>query len=141
MQWEFKLDSIREIATLFWKYFKENKVIAFHGNVGAGKTTFIHALCDDKKVTSVVGSPSFSIINEYVYTEGNKEFKIYHLDLYRIKDEQEAIEAGVEDCLFSGHTCLVEWPEKAAALLPSDSLHVNIEALDEQTRRITIGDN
>ena len=141
MQWDFKLDDIREIATLFWKNVKGYNVIAFHGNVGAGKTTFIHALCDVKKVSSVVGSPSFSIINEYVYTEDNGENKIYHLDLYRIKDEQEALQVGVEDCLYSGHTCLVEWPEKATSLLPPNTIHAAIEALDEQTRRITIGDN
>ena len=141
MHWDFKLEIINEIATAFWKQVDGKRVIAFHGNMGAGKTTFIHALCDVKKVKTVVGSPSFSLINEYIWYRDGKVEKIYHLDLYRIKDEQEAVNAGIEDCLYSGETCFIEWPEKAVSLLPPGTLHVFIEALNEQTRRITIGDN
>jgi len=79
-----------------------------------------------------VGSPTYSIINEYIYPGG----RIYHLDLFRLQDEQEAIRAGVEDCLYSGDTCLVEWPEKAPGIFPADSLHVLIEVLDNRTRKI-----
>jgi tRNA threonylcarbamoyladenosine biosynthesis protein TsaE len=106
--------------------------------MGAGKTTFIHSLCDVKKVKDVVGSPTFSIINEYVFTEGGKEKKIYHIDLYRLKDETEAVQAGVEDCLFSDHICLVEWPEKIPSLLPDGTLHVYFEIVDLNTRRLRI---
>lgn len=141
MNWQFKLENIREIATRFWKITGNGKVIAFHGNVGAGKTTFIHALCDVKKVKSIVGSPSFSIINEYVYMADGKEEKIFHIDLYRLKDEKEALLAGVEDCLYSGHTCLVEWPGNATRLFPKDTIHAFIEVIDDETRLITIGDN
>lgn len=125
---------------MFWKSVRDTTVFAFHGPMGSGKTTFIHALCDVKEVRDVVGSPSFSIINEYVYKENGLDKKLFHIDLYRLKDEQEVLQAGVEDCLYSGHTCLVEWPEKALSLFPPDTVHVYIEALDAQTRRVAIND-
>src|SRR4029077_18552039 len=99
-----------------------------------------HALCDVKNVKDIVGSPTFSIINEYAFTEERKEKMIYHIDLYRLKDEEEAIQVGVEDCLYSDHICLVEWPEKIPSLLPEDTLHVYINAIDPKTRRIQIAD-
>jgi tRNA threonylcarbamoyladenosine biosynthesis protein TsaE len=116
-------------------------VFAIHGDIGAGKTTFIHALCDVKKVKDVVGSPTFSIINEYIYIEDGEEKKIFHIDLYRLKDEQEAIQAGVGDCLYSDHICMVEWPEKISSLLPPGTIHIYITAIDEQTRSLQIGNN
>ena len=138
MEFKFSLDTIKEIATLFWKSVENTTVFAFHGNMGAGKTTFIHALCDVKAVNDVVGSPTFSIINEYEFDcEGTKKI-IFHLDLYRIKDEEEALRAGVEDVLYSGYTCLVEWPEKAPGIFPGDTVHVQIELVDNETRRLKI---
>ena len=109
--------------------------------MGAGKTTFIHALCDLKGVKDTVGSPTFSIINEYNYSEGGKEKKIFHIDLYRLRDEEEASRAGVEDCLYSGHTCLLEWPEKAPALLPPDAVHLYLTATGPTTRKLIINRN
>lgn len=141
MEWTFSLDNINEVAIQFWKGAGEKKVFAFHGQMGAGKTTFIHALCDAKGVKDVVGSPTFSIINEYAYDcEGTKKV-LFHMDLYRIKDEEEALRAGVEDALFSGHICLVEWPEKAPGIFPEDALHVYIELINSTTRRLKIADN
>ena len=102
--------------------------------MGAGKTTFIQALCKAKKVEDLVGSPTFSLINEYRFPEGI----IYHLDLYRLKDEEEAIRAGIEDCLYSGEICLVEWPERAPGIFPPDTLHLLIEELDEMKRKIKV---
>src|SRR5882757_4783965 len=116
MELTFSLNNIKEIAGRFWKIAGDANVFALHGEMGAGKTTFIHALCDLKGVKDVVGSPTFSIINEYNYSEKGKEKKIFHIDLYRLRDEEEASRAGVEDCLYSGHTCLLEWPEKAPGL-------------------------
>jgi tRNA threonylcarbamoyladenosine biosynthesis protein TsaE len=139
MEWKFSLDNIKEIATRFWKLTGEAKVVAFHGQMGAGKTTFIHALCDAKGIKDVVGSPTFSIINEYVYTEGDVTKKIFHLDLYRLKSEEEAIQAGVEDCLYSNNISLVEWPEKAPGIFPADTLHVYIDLIDSDTRKLGIG--
>jgi tRNA threonylcarbamoyladenosine biosynthesis protein TsaE len=140
MNWEFSMDNINKVAKEFWKAAAGKTVFAFHGQMGAGKTTFIHALCDVKSVKDVVGSPTFSIINEYEYDcEGTKK-PLFHLDLYRIKDEEEAIRAGIEDVLFSGFTCLVEWPEKAPGIFPDDTVHAFIEMADNQTRRLRIAD-
>lgn len=141
MDVSFSLNTIGEIATLFWKKCEGGKVFAFHGGMGTGKTTFIHALCDAKGVKDVVGSPTFSIINEYFYTTGDEEGKLFHIDLYRLKDEEEAIRAGVEDCLYSDHTCLVEWPEKAPGIFPPDTVHVYICLVDSNTRRLRIDRN
>ena len=103
--------------------------------MGAGKTTFIHALCEGMGVKDVVSSPTFSIINQYKAGNGQT---IYHMDLYRIKDESEALNAGVEDCLYSGNTCLVEWPEKAPGIFPDDTLHISITYVDDNTRKLQI---
>jgi tRNA threonylcarbamoyladenosine biosynthesis protein TsaE len=132
----YELSNIKDAAARFWKTIDDKKIIAFHGNMGAGKTTFIHALCEVKGVKDVVGSPTFSIINEYYFPSG----KIFHIDLYRLKDEEEAIKAGVEDCLYSDHICFVEWPEKAPGLFPKDTVHVFIEVEDSETRHLTIQD-
>src|SRR5204863_8690333 len=117
------------------------RVIAFHGNIGAAKTTFIHALCDALGVQDVVGSPTFSIINEYFFVQNSEQKKIFHIDLYRLGSADEAVRAGVEDCLYDDHVCLVEWPEKIAALLPPDTLHVFMDFVDEETRKLRIGGN
>ena len=140
MEFYFTLDNIKEIATLFWKSIENERVVAFHGNMGAGKTTFIHALCDVKGVKDVVGSPTFSIINEYI-TGDRKDKKIFHIDLYRLKDEEEAIQAGVEDCLYGDHLSLVEWPERAPGIFPEDTVHVYIEVIDSTSRKLRIERN
>ncbi len=130
----FTLETMPAIAAGFIEEFNNRKVFAFHGQMGAGKTTFIHALCDALRVSSSVGSPTFSIINEYGYPGGT----IYHIDLYRLKDEEEAIRAGAEDCLYSGNICFVEWPDRAPGLFPDDTIHVYLEAGADQTRLMRI---
>jgi tRNA threonylcarbamoyladenosine biosynthesis protein TsaE len=140
MEWQFELSKIKEIATMFWKNSGDASVFAFHGPMGSGKTTFIHALCDVKHVKDIVGSPTFSIINEYAYKVNGLDKKLFHIDLYRLKDEREVIHAGVEDCFYSGHICLVEWPDKALNLLPPGTVHIYIKVIDAQTRSITIND-
>lgn len=123
----FSLENIEEAAKDFWEKSGDAFVVAFHGELGAGKTTFISALCRIKGVKEVTSSPTFSLINDYVFkNEKGEEQHIYHLDLYRIRDEEEAVQAGIEDCLYSGSICLVEWPEKIAGLLPENTLHVAI---------------
>ena len=139
MEFSFSLEQAKEIATRFWNNHQNATVFAFHGAMGSGKTTFIHALCDVKKVKDVVGSPTFSIINEYAYEENGREKMIYHIDLYRLGNEDEAVRAGVEECLYGDHTCLVEWPEKAPGILPDNTIHVYIELVDSETRRLKIG--
>lgn len=132
----YKLNDIKKAASRFWKAISDRRVIAFHGKMGAGKTTFIHALCEVKKVNDVVGSPTFSIINEYSFDGG----MIFHIDLYRLKDKEETIRAGVEDCLYSDHVCFIEWPEKAPGIFPPDTVHVFIDVINSDTRHLTIRD-
>jgi tRNA threonylcarbamoyladenosine biosynthesis protein TsaE len=130
--------SLSELEGTVWNllpHFTHSSVIAFHGEMGAGKTTFISTLCKAMGVEGATSSPTFSIINQYVSDGGTT---IYHMDWYRLRDEEEAIQAGVEDALYSGYLCLVEWPEKAPSLLPSDTLHVKLEAINSNTRRLTI---
>ena len=134
MELRFQLQDIRDAAGQFWQQFSTQTIFAFHGGMGAGKTTFIHALCTVKGVTDTVGSPTFSIINEYRYEAG----RIFHIDLYRLKDEEEAVRAGVEDVLYSGDLCLVEWPDRAPGIFPPDTVHLRIEAIDPDTRKITV---
>lgn len=141
MELSFSLDTITETARQCWELNRDATVFAFHGEMGAGKTTFIHELCTLKQVKDTVGSPTFSIINEYNYTEQGKEKKIFHIDLYRLRDEEEASRAGVEDCLYSGHTCLLEWPEKAPALLPPGTVHLYLTATGPATRKLIISRN
>jgi tRNA threonylcarbamoyladenosine biosynthesis protein TsaE len=133
----FDLKQIQHVASRLLEVSSGAKVFAFHGEMGAGKTTFIHALCDALKVSGVVGSPTYAIINEYPSPSG----RIFHIDLYRLKDEEEALQAGVEDCLYSGDRCFVEWPEKAPAIFPPETVHVFLSAIDEENRRIRIEDN
>ncbi|MBL7748049.1 MAG: tRNA (adenosine(37)-N6)-threonylcarbamoyltransferase complex ATPase subunit type 1 TsaE [Chitinophagaceae bacterium] len=140
MEWIFSLDMINEVAKNFRTATDGKLVFAFHGQMGAGKTTFIHALCDAMGVKDVVGSPTFSIINEYEYDCSGTGKVLFHMDLYRIKDEEEAVRTGVEDALFSGCVCLVEWPERAPGIFPEDTVHVYIELVDSQTRRLKITD-
>jgi tRNA threonylcarbamoyladenosine biosynthesis protein TsaE len=140
MEFRFSLDNINEVAKSCWQIAAKAgaRVLAFHGQMGAGKTTFIHALCDVRGVKDVVGSPTFSIINEYLFIENGEEKKIYHIDLYRLRDEEEALQAGVEDCLYSDHLCLVEWPEKAPGIFPGNTIHIYIEAIDTQIRKLLV---
>lgn len=129
----FTLETIDNAALSFWQRYEGKTVFAIHGEMGAGKTTFINALCKIKNVQSGVSSPTFSIINQYEYPSG----RMYHIDLYRLNDEEDAMKAGVEECLFSGDVCLIEWPEKAERLLPEETIHIHIETVDQQTRRLT----
>lgn len=141
MEWILTLENIKETAAAFWNAVETQKVFAFHGAMGTGKTTFIHALCNAKGVKDVVSSPTFPIINEYKYDcEGTMKL-LFHMDLYRLKGEEEAIRAGVEDCLFSGFICLVEWPEKASGIFPDNTVHVYLELVNEATRKLKIADN
>ncbi len=129
----FELSQINSVANATWKEGQQFRVWAFHASMGSGKTTFIHALCELLGVKEAISSPTFAIINEY---QSEKNGSIHHMDWYRIKNELEAIDAGVEEILLSGDICFVEWPEKAPALLPENTFHLAIEVLNEQTRRI-----
>lgn len=114
--------------------FSSSRIFAFHGELGAGKTTFIKALCAELGVNDAMSSPSFSLVNEYHDANGKP---IYHFDLYRLKSPEEAFDIGMEEYLYSGNYCFVEWPERAEELLPEETVHVKITAIDG-TREISI---
>ena len=135
MEITFTLSEINKAASDIFAIAKDKKVWALHGEMGAGKTTFIHALCEYLGVKSAIGSPTYSIINEY---QSSKVGTINHMDWYRLKDEEEALHAGVEDTLLSGNLCLVEWPERAEGLLPDGTIHLYIHFIDENARIIKI---
>lgn len=134
MEITYHLSQINQVAEHLWQAHKDKNVWAFYAPMGAGKTTLIKALCSHVlQCTDVVTSPTFAIVNEYSSpTQGN----IYHMDWYRLEDEQEAVSAGVEETLSSGRRCLVEWPERAPLLLPEDALLLQIELLAGDERRI-----
>ncbi len=128
-------DELLPIALNLISFHKDKRIFAFHGEMGAGKTTFIKTMCACLKVTDTVSSPTFAIVNEY-FTENSGS--IYHFDLYRIKSWTELLEIGYEDYFFSGNYCLLEWPEKIVNLLPEETVHVTIEvSADGSTRSIT----
>ncbi|HEX2606261.1 MAG TPA: tRNA (adenosine(37)-N6)-threonylcarbamoyltransferase complex ATPase subunit type 1 TsaE [Flavisolibacter sp.] len=138
MEFQVHKDQLSSFAREFWQLADAYRLFAFHGEMGAGKTTTITALCESKGVKEAMGSPTFSIINEYAYEEGGSLQKIYHIDLYRLKDEEEIIRAGVEDCFYSGAVCLVEWPEKAPQLFDENTVHIYLEPVSETERIIKI---
>ena len=131
----FSLDQIRDAARQFLEVKGTHQVIALHGPMGAGKTTFVHACCDVLGVKDAVSSPTYAIVNEYISPTAGT---IYHIDLYRLKDDEEARDAGIEDILYSGQLCFVEWPDLAPGIFPDNTLHVKLEASTDQSRSIAI---
>ncbi len=117
------LADINASAAQFLDAIGDKKVIAFSGEMGAGKTTFIKAVCKALGVLDVASSPTFSLVNEYLNPAGER---IYHFDFYRINKESEALDMGCEEYFYSGNYCFIEWPEKIASLLPDATLHVEI---------------
>lgn len=129
------VNRIGEAAFDFLKEFGHHRVLAFHGSMGAGKTTFIKALCNVIGVSDVVNSPSFAIVNEYSTPEGKC---IYHFDFYRLKRVEEAMDMGYEDYFYSGNYCFVEWPEKIEELMPPHYLDIFIDVISDTERRIVV---
>ena len=128
------LDTIHEAAKKFVNTMGNGKVFAFYGKMGAGKTTFIKALCEVLGVEDVITSPTFAIINEY--TDGNDD-PIYHFDFYRIKKLEEVYDMGYEDYFYSGNLCLLEWPELIEEILPENVIKVTIEEQPDGTRKLS----
>ena len=141
MTFQVSLETLPQFTSQFWKQYSSSKVFAVHCPMGAGKTTIITALCKARGVHDIIGSPTFSIINEYSLTNDGKNETIYHIDLYRLKDQEEIVQAGVEDCIYSGNICFVEWPEKAPYLFEDDALHIHITPIDETHRTVEINRN
>ncbi len=126
------ISEIAEAAKKFVAAMGNRTVFAFYGKMGAGKTTFIKAVCEELGVQDVINSPTFAIVNEYMDGEGEP---IYHFDFYRIKNQQEVLDIGYEDYVYSGNVCFMEWPELIENLLPDDAVKVTIEE-EEDGRRV-----
>ena len=129
----FKEEDIKQAAQQFVEAMGENTVFAFYGKMGAGKTTFIKAVCEQMGVEDTVTSPTFAIVNEYEAANGHP---IYHFDFYRIKKLSEAYDMGCEEYFYSGHPCFIEWPELIEEALPEETVNVTIEALPNGERRL-----
>jgi len=131
-----KIRSLSEISTIakeFISQMGDHKVFVFYGSMGAGKTTFIKAVCEELGVEDVINSPTFAIINEYNTKNGDP---IFHFDFYRINKIEEAYDFGYEDYFYSGNLCFIEWPEKIKELIPSDAVEVYITENAEGEREI-----
>ncbi len=127
------LEQINEAAKEFIAAMGDNTVFAFYGKMGAGKTTFIKAVCENLGVTDVINSPTFAIVNEY---RSETEELIYHFDFYRIKRLEEVYDMGYEDYFYCGALCFIEWPELIEELLPLDAVKVYIEEQENGERTI-----
>lgn len=141
MVFEVSIDRLDVFSERFWKLVGASKVFLFHGEMGAGKTTLISALCKYKGVKEAISSPTFSIINEYVFHEPGSEKRIFHLDLYRLNSIEEIIGAGVEDCIYSNNICFVEWPEKSPLLFDKDSVNVFVSTINDKLREVKVETN
>ena len=138
------IDSIRDAARQFIDTIGDHRVFAFYGQMGAGKTTFIKAVCEELGVEDVVTSPTFAIVNEYTAANDSSLFTlhfslIYHFDFYRIKKLEEVYDMGYEDYFYSGNLCFIEWPELIEDLLPADAVRVTIDTLSDGSRRVVTG--
>lgn len=129
----FQQQTIREAARQFLDAIGNRRVVAFYGGMGAGKTTFVKAICHELGVTDdIVTSPTFAIVNEYEGSDG----PIYHFDFYRVKSLSEARDMGCDDYFYSGNLCLIEWPELVGPLLPEDAVCVTIEEQPDGSRTL-----
>lgn len=129
------VDKIQEAARQFVCQMGDAKVFAFYGKMGAGKTTFIKAICQELGVEDVITSPTFALVNEYTAGDGSP---IFHFDFYRIKKLEEVYDMGYEDYFYSGALCLMEWPELVKELLPQDAVAVTIHANADGSRSIDV---
>ena len=129
--------SIAEIQEVAQKIIAENpnKIILFNGEMGVGKTTLIKVLAKLLGVNDATSSPTFSLVNEYQATDNQK---VYHFDVYRLKSESEALDMGIDEYLYSGHWCFIEWAEKIPNLIPTEHSVIEIETLPDGKRQLTL---
>ena len=133
-----RLEEYPAAAKEFIKEMGEERIFAFYGSMGTGKTTFIKSICEEMGVTDAINSPTFAIVNEY---KGGKGETIFHFDFYRIKSLAEVYNMGYEVYLYSDAICFMEWPELVEELLPADCIRVDIEENEDGTRTVTITRN
>jgi len=127
--------TIRQVAKEFLEQYVDKRIFAIYGKLGAGKTTFIKALCSELGVNEIVSSPSFAIINEYF---SDRYGRIYHFDFFRMEDLEEAYDIGYEDYFYSGQYCFIEWADKIQAILPSEAIHVHMMVNEKSVRILEI---
>ncbi|HFB99420.1 MAG TPA: tRNA (adenosine(37)-N6)-threonylcarbamoyltransferase complex ATPase subunit type 1 TsaE [Phaeodactylibacter sp.] len=128
---------LEKVATALFDFSEGKKKMMFYGEIGAGKTTFIKILCKHLGVKESVVSPTFSLVNEYIYTDklSGKEKLVHHLDLYRLKSEEEALDIGIEDYLYDENYCFIEWAEIIEHWLPDDFVKIHIEIMEHSERK------
>jgi len=129
----YSLAELPLIASSLLQKYPDQRIFAFYGAMGAGKTTFIKELCKQLNVKDVVNSPTFAIVNEYLCHD---QRRIYHFDLYRLKNWEEMLGIGYEDYFYSGNYCFIEWPEKVSELLPEETVEVHIESPEDESTRV-----
>ena len=138
MELTFSETDLERVADELISQFSKYKVWLFTGEMGAGKTTLIKAVCSQLGVSDKMSSPTFPIVNEY---RTDSEEELYHFDFYRMEDPKEAINIGIEDYFFSGNRCFIEWPQVVAAFLPDKYLEISIKLVDGNTRHLTTSFN
>ncbi len=131
------LTELEQAAQLFFEFAGTRRKVIFYGDIGTGKTTFIQTICRQLGVREAVVSPTFALVNEYSYLDTNgQEQLVYHLDLYRLKKLQEALDIGIEEMLYDDRYCFVEWPELIEPLLPEDVVRIKLTIEENSTRKI-----
>jgi len=128
------LSDLPQLASQIINFAGTNRIFLFYGDMGAGKTTLIKALCGALGSNDNITSPTFAIVNEYIGVTS----KIYHFDFYRLKNQSEALDLGSDEYFYSGDYCFIEWPEKIPDILPDQFIRVNIQVLSDNSRQITL---
>ena len=136
-EWIFSLAEIDAVAAAFWAWRGDRRVFALEGDMGAGKTTLVHAICRAMGVKEVMSSPTYSLVNRYAADTGAE---ILHMDLYRLADAGEALDAGIGEDLESGAVCFVEWPSRSPELLPDDTTTLQLDVLADGRRHLFVRD-
>jgi tRNA threonylcarbamoyladenosine biosynthesis protein TsaE len=134
MNKNYSLENLAEIASLIIATAK-NKTVLFYGEMGVGKTTLIKEICKQLEVVDTISSPTFSLVNEY---KTSKNISIYHFDFYRITNQEEALDMGIEEYLYNNDWCLIEWPQNVENLLPLESVEIHLIALENGQRNVQL---
>ena len=134
MNKNYSLENLAEIASLIISTAK-NKTVLFYGEMGVGKTTLIKEICKQLEVVDTISSPTFSLVNEY---KTSKNISIYHFDFYRITNQEEALDMGIEEYLYNNDWCLIEWPQNVENLLPLESVQIHLSILDNGKRNVQL---
>jgi tRNA threonylcarbamoyladenosine biosynthesis protein TsaE len=130
------LSGINEVAKQLLAYGNKKRKFLFEGEIGAGKTTLIKAMCEALGVVDMVSSPTFSLVNEYEYSRNGKQCTLYHMDLYRLEDIEEALNIGIEEYLDNEAYCFIEWPELIEPILPEKAVRIKMEIIGDSSRKI-----